>query len=152
MGRAVVLGCWIPGALWHRRDCALTIDSKHPATLSLTHKAPASIITDCQSVTIEYDGCGLFFQAIGHLYQRNMLGNQSVNESHGASWVILTLCECSGGQLQASVPQNIHPARACLRQMKSATERQSGIGGIFADSHFLFFALSGIYHIFVISF
>ena len=51
----------------HRRDCDLTIGREHPAALNLTHKAPASIITDCQSVTIEYNGCGLFFQAIGHL-------------------------------------------------------------------------------------
>ena len=30
-----------------RRDCALTIDRKHPAALNLTHKAPVSIITGC---------------------------------------------------------------------------------------------------------
>ena len=45
--------------MFRRRDCALIIDRKHPAALSLTHKAPTSIITGCQSVTIEYDGCGM---------------------------------------------------------------------------------------------
>ena len=41
----------------HRRDCGLTIDRKYPAALNLTHKAPASVITGCQSATIKYDGC-----------------------------------------------------------------------------------------------
>ena len=40
-----------------RLECALSIDRKHPAALNLTHKALASIITGCQSATIEYDGC-----------------------------------------------------------------------------------------------
>ena len=45
--------------MFRRRDCALIIDRKHPAALSLTHKAPTSVITSCQSTTIEYDGCGM---------------------------------------------------------------------------------------------
>ena len=44
-------------SILHRRDCALTIDRKYPAALNLTHKAPASVITGCQSATIKYDGC-----------------------------------------------------------------------------------------------
>ena len=43
----------------HRRDCALTIDRRHPAALNLIHKAPAPIITGCQSVTIKYNCCGM---------------------------------------------------------------------------------------------
>ena len=37
----------------HRRDCDMTIDRKHPAALSLIHKAPDLIIFDYQSATIE---------------------------------------------------------------------------------------------------
>ena len=46
-------------SMLHRRDCALTIDRKHPAALNLIHKAPEPIITGCQSVTIECDSCGM---------------------------------------------------------------------------------------------
>ena len=42
-----------------RRDCALTIDRKHPAALNLIHKAPAPVVTSCQSAIIECDGCGM---------------------------------------------------------------------------------------------
>jgi len=42
-----------------RRDCALTIDREYPAVLNLTHKAPVPVVTDCQSVTVEYGGCGM---------------------------------------------------------------------------------------------
>ena len=42
-----------------RPDCALTIDRRHPTALILTHKAPVSIITGCQSMIIEYGGCGM---------------------------------------------------------------------------------------------
>ena len=44
-------------SMLRRRDCALTIDRRHPAALN--HKAPASIITGCQSATIEYSSCGM---------------------------------------------------------------------------------------------
>ena len=54
-GRSWQRDTW--GSMLRRRDCALIIDRKHPATLNLIHKAPASIITGCQSATIEYDGC-----------------------------------------------------------------------------------------------
>ena len=43
-----------------RRDCALTIDRKHPAALNLIHKAPAPVVTSCQSAIIEYGSCGMF--------------------------------------------------------------------------------------------
>ena len=46
-------------SMLHQRDCALTIDRKHPAALNLIHKAPVPIITGCQSVTIECDSCGM---------------------------------------------------------------------------------------------
>ena len=42
-----------------RRDCALTIDLKHPAALNLIHKAPAPVVTSCQSAIIEYGSCGM---------------------------------------------------------------------------------------------
>ena len=102
-------------SMLRRRDCGLSIDRRHPATLNLIHKAPVLIVTGCQSVIIECGGCGVFFQAIGHPPRRDMPGIQGLEEPDGASWVILTLCECSGWQRQASVPQNSNPARACLR-------------------------------------
>ena len=46
-------------SMLRRRDCALTIDRKHPAALNLTHKVPVSVITGCQSVIIECGGCGM---------------------------------------------------------------------------------------------
>lgn len=57
------------------------------AALNLIHKAPAPIITGCQSAIIEHDGCGngLFFQVIGHQVRRDILGNQSLDELKGAS-------------------------------------------------------------------
>ena len=61
--RDVRCGCsWLLDAgsrMLRRPECVLTIDRKHPAALNLPHKAPISIITSCQSVTIEYDSCGM---------------------------------------------------------------------------------------------
>ena len=40
-------------------DCVQIIDRKHLAALNLPYKVPISIITSCQSATIEYDSCGV---------------------------------------------------------------------------------------------
>ena len=53
-------------SMLRRRDCALTIDRKHPAALNLIHKAPAPVVTSCKSAIIEYGSCGN-----GEVYQKS---------------------------------------------------------------------------------